>query len=561
MKRIAHILLLLSFLVAGCSERQTDEFFKWERTDDDFDRVTEALEWNFISRDPLDTIRRNIARLESIQTRNPQSKAMEARVYFWRARAATAGDTAGNGRTYILRARTCADSARRPYEFTRIKHLGAHLSAQPLSIRHKTLRECADFYEHTQDAFMSAHTYIDIANLLMILSDYRNALKLYETADSIYTMNNLEEYRLKNSANIAATRYALGDSATADTMMLSILRNKLTEEDPSFKASVLETLYDRSDKKQYLQEAINIVDRFKQGIDQRQTAYIADMADWHLRHNAPDSALRYCRICRGRMTGHTAAGTSELYYRTYAALLEKQGRYDSACICLKAARAYADSLSAHKAGMEISNREARSHIAKWEYLTKSREEQKRLYLYVLILVIIAGSLTGALIVARRLHRQRMIKATCEMELEKNRRELTYSQLVMTEKDNLLTTLMDDISKLRKDGNLSAQEAEVLKQNIRVHQSGKNEWENFKILFEQLHPSFSRQLRESHPDLTDGDVRLASYLRLGLSSKQIARMLMLQPESVKKNRMRLRTRLGLQSGQSLEEYLRRFPEEK
>ncbi|MDE7343980.1 MAG: hypothetical protein K2N19_08205, partial [Muribaculaceae bacterium] len=58
-----------------------------------------------------------------------------------------------------------------------------------------------------------------------------------------------------------------------------------------------------------------------------------------------------------------------------------------------------------------------------------------------------------------------------------------------------------------------------------------------------------------PEVTEGDIRLAIYIRAGLTTKQISRMLLLQPDSVKKNRQRLRRHLHLDSAVSLEDFLR------
>ncbi len=58
-----------------------------------------------------------------------------------------------------------------------------------------------------------------------------------------------------------------------------------------------------------------------------------------------------------------------------------------------------------------------------------------------------------------------------------------------------------------------------------------------------------------PAVTEGDIHLAIYLRAGLTSKQISRMLLLQPDSVKKNRQRLRKHLNLSPTDSLEHLLR------
>ena len=71
----------------------------------------------------------------------------------------------------------------------------------------------------------------------------------------------------------------------------------------------------------------------------------------------------------------------------------------------------------------------------------------------------------------------------------------------------------------------------------------------------MHPSFAGKLKSAWPSRSEGDIRLATYIRIGLPSKQIARMLHLQPDSVRKNRQRLRHRMGLAPDESLEDRLR------
>ena len=55
-------------------------------------------------------------------------------------------------------------------------------------------------------------------------------------------------------------------------------------------------------------------------------------------------------------------------------------------------------------------------------------------------------------------------------------------------------------------------------------------------------------------ITEGELRLCAYIRTGMENKHIAQMLSLQPESVKKNRYRLRQKLNL-GKESLEDFLR------
>lgn len=89
----------------------------------------------------------------------------------------------------------------------------------------------------------------------------------------------------------------------------------------------------------------------------------------------------------------------------------------------------------------------------------------------------------------------------------------------------------------------------------MHLNGQNDWDCFKELFEKVHPSFVSDLKAEFPDLTESDLRLATYLKAGMESKQIARMTNLQPDTIRKNRQKLRRHLGLTRDESLENFLR------
>ena len=86
---------------------------------------------------------------------------------------------------------------------------------------------------------------------------------------------------------------------------------------------------------------------------------------------------------------------------------------------------------------------------------------------------------------------------------------------------------------------------------------KDEWALFRLQFEKVHPAFFQKLKQHCPDLTEGELRLCAYLSLGMESKQIAQMLSLQPDSIKKSRYRLRQKLRLETKDSIEDFLRRF----
>ena len=67
---------------------------------------------------------------------------------------------------------------------------------------------------------------------------------------------------------------------------------------------------------------------------------------------------------------------------------------------------------------------------------------------------------------------------------------------------------------------------------------------FKEAFNNADKDFIKKLKSIHPNLTPNDLRLCAYLRLNLSSKEIAPLLNISPRSVEVKRYRLRKKMEL-----------------
>ncbi|WP_345242303.1 helix-turn-helix transcriptional regulator [Nibrella saemangeumensis] len=70
-----------------------------------------------------------------------------------------------------------------------------------------------------------------------------------------------------------------------------------------------------------------------------------------------------------------------------------------------------------------------------------------------------------------------------------------------------------------------------------------DWQQFKSLFEDVHPGFFSTLRNRHPDLTRAEVRLLALLKLRIDTGQMSRMLGISPESIHKTKYRMLKKLG------------------
>ncbi len=66
--------------------------------------------------------------------------------------------------------------------------------------------------------------------------------------------------------------------------------------------------------------------------------------------------------------------------------------------------------------------------------------------------------------------------------------------------------------------------------------------------------FQQRLKDRHPTLTPYDLRLCTYLKSNLSTKEIATLLNITPDSVKKAKHRLRKKIKVNPSSSILSHL-------
>ena len=81
-----------------------------------------------------------------------------------------------------------------------------------------------------------------------------------------------------------------------------------------------------------------------------------------------------------------------------------------------------------------------------------------------------------------------------------------------------------------------------------------DWEVFKSYFSEVHNNFDHKIKSIASDITEKEIRLASFLRMNLSTKEIASMLNVLPDSVLKSKYRLKKKLQLDKETDLTQFL-------
>lgn len=139
----------------------------------------------------------------------------------------------------------------------------------------------------------------------------------------------------------------------------------------------------------------------------------------------------------------------------------------------------------------------------------------------------------------------------EQEFESKNRELAASTMNLIKKNELLSAIKDDLKKSSEgtDKNLKSVITTINK-NINEDDT----WDMFKEAFNNADKDFLKKIKKAHPLLTPNDLRLCAYLRLNLSSKEIAPLLNISVRSVEIKRYRLRKKMDLPHELGLVEYI-------
>lgn len=147
----------------------------------------------------------------------------------------------------------------------------------------------------------------------------------------------------------------------------------------------------------------------------------------------------------------------------------------------------------------------------------------------------------------RIHNDQLLQ-----DVDSKNRELAVSTMSLIKKNELLTLIKEDLKTTTPEGggkNIS-NVISTISRNITEDSS----WNVFKEAFDNADKDFLKKVKAAHPSLTPNDLRLCAYLRLNLSSKEVAPLINISVRSVEIKRYRLRKKMDLPHEQGLVEYI-------
>lgn len=353
--------------------------------------------------------------------------------------------------------------------------------------------------------------YNSIGNIYETQNDYKSAKEYYLKAYNLAKGKNIEVYGTICN-NLGKLGIEMNDYESAFKYLNESLefRVKINDQHGIAKTYIFLSLYNKNTK-QY-EKAIEYANK----------------------------ALAISRETKAILVMQNAANMlSDIYY--------EMKDYEKSLEFFRQFKTYNDSLLNDKKYSEIAKLQFQY---KYEIEKKETEvkQQKIRFRYILVssslfLGLIILSLLFFLSRSRN-RRIRLEKEKLESEMMVKNKELTTNVMYLLQKNELIDSVSQRLMSLKTK--LPDENKQALQKIIFDLQSitDKEVWEEFEIRFQNVHEDFYRNLKARFPDLTPAEIKLAAFLRLNMTSKDIASITGQSINSLENARYRLRKKLGI-----------------
>ncbi len=564
MRILLWMYLLLSVAVLpflGCDRRQTLSHFYWPTAGGEFDSLTKKLESQFNEFEPSDSILCTINKMERLAVADSGRLKM-SRLFYWKARFMGRFQEHDSSLRLIKEALALNDSLN--YVYDRLRML-SYLYNKSDSIdggsKYRHYAECMEYAQRTGDMAFEAYSAINMGTLLGDIGQYEYALKCMCLADSLNNMLGYRKLVVKNKINEARVFSEKGEARKSDSILKSLLGHPDIKGDTYTVNLLHRNIYGNDPCNiEYLYQAYNDIrhnDRFRH----LRGFYCGLLMEYCYNNERFDSMLYYGDLAKADLPyvkeyGHLAM---IWYYLGLSNMME--GKLDSALYARVRYEAYVDSMHRQQRTAEVLRLSALSEMERREARYAASLSRRNMIMALVAVAFVASGIAIGWVFNRRRLKLKMKAMENELELEKARRKMAATAISMEEKDKVLGVLKTGLSELREEGEMNEGNVRQMESAIKNHMLEHDTDESFQQMFDVVNPGFKQRLKERCPNLADSYVKLACYILMELDNKKIARLMMIKPESVHQARWRLRQRLGLKEGETLESALNALNEKR
>ncbi|MGR3812411.1 tetratricopeptide repeat protein [Jiulongibacter sp. NS-SX5] len=411
------------------------------------------------------------------------------------------------------------------------------------------------------ERFRVADAYFALADVEMALEHFKEAKDHYQLAYTIYQEENDEPYMAYASVGLGGVHSEMKMYDAAENKLRQALDYALQTQNESLELTALKELNDHFIRTRQFSEVLASQERieelttgrdeklFKASIqNQLSEAYMAK-GNPNLVLELTDSTIHYSQASENTKLLSDA-------YLLRSKAFKQLGKPVQALQSFEMHKNISDSLLNQRKSQQIEE-------LRIQFDTETKEREiETLNLEVeksnLRKTLFGVGMISALVIAGLIYfslRQRNKRNMAEYEKEKaliahelayKKKELVSQTLHLVNKNTLIQELKENLKEIKKTTEVGTKEIGKIIKDLQQENASDANWEVFKSHFAQVHNDFDIKLKQKAPDITDNEIRLAAFLKMKLSTKEIAGMLNVQPDSITKSKYRLKKKFNLEA---------------
>ena len=561
--------LFIAVLLAastGCKDsHSTKSKYKWPEIDAKFDECVATLEQAYIqgaSDSLINALTDSLRLYSSISSvGNDEKKQLENRLLYWRGKLAGRQGLPSEENAFLSSSLANTDSVKFPYDYKRIKLLilqrtpGLYQNGGSLV----ALKEAENFFEHYNDSLTLAAIYVNLGNMFREWGYNKEAGENFHKASEIYSILGIHEYSTKIKLNLANV-LSETDKNKAVLILDSLREDSIAISSPDFYNLILRNSYILTGHLPYLQSAYRRIEN-NPGYYDEKILYITYLIDNYSKQDnlRLDSAKFY--LDKGLTLLENS--NNDLFKARFLFAASKACYLDG-----DMKKAYETLKQGNDLYVQLAEESERTHLDMSKQnindaINEGREQLKResdihrARMVIVILSVVVIIAVTFIIIRTRMQHSREKHRQLEYEHDRNQLKLESVALAVQEKENTIAAIQKMINTMRVSNSIPSDTAREISNAIKIHISGEDERNMFQKVHEMIKPNFASNLRKEFPSLTDNNIRFLSYVAIGLSNREIARIMMINIQSVNNNRHRIKQKMNLGPEDNLDEIIRRF----
>ncbi|MCK5856240.1 MAG: tetratricopeptide repeat protein [Bacteroidales bacterium] len=296
---------------------------------------------------------------------------------------------------------------------------------------------------------------------------------------------------------------------------------------------------------------------------QVEAAIYGNMASIYSALGESDKAKEYLK--KGIRLCSSNNGLSNYLILDYQSIVEeyaKMYQFDSAYIYYRKYSLLRDSVNEMDRMQTISNLESEYQMHEQEVeqklLNQKLQSRTRVLLFSTALSVLVVLLLILTYSRYKLKTRVLKKEAKELNLtidEKNR-QLVTRVMDQNKHNYAYENLRETLAKIEDSKDVEMVKKELSSMLTKLSQDDNlgMDWGSFKMHFEQVHPNFFNALLSKNNALTQNDLRLCGYIKLNLSTKEIANILNVSDRTIQTSRYRIKKKLELPAEVNLVQYI-------